>query len=205
MLTWDIWGCREKSISYFSLLLIGIILPSVNSLCSHCEERTADIFRRMLEAQMTLGSLWHQGRQFRATHNPIHVTGPEATTNSLIVSLTLHRQAINRESKWTAHDWAGHCTQQVSKGKDTPCVPINISWSFENPTHHIPMLVHNTFYTPKKCYVTALQFTSCSIWELPHKLCVHLCTPYFRMGHGNHRYLCGYYSHAELWKTAQNH
>ena len=27
---------------------------------------------------MTPGSLWHQGRQFRASRNSIHVTGPEA-------------------------------------------------------------------------------------------------------------------------------
>ena len=48
---------RMKDISYFSLLLIGITLPSVKSLCSHCEEKTYDIFLRMLEAQMKPGSL----------------------------------------------------------------------------------------------------------------------------------------------------
>ena len=76
MLTWDIWGGREKSISYFSLLLIGIVLPSVNSLCSHCEERTADIFPRMLEAQMTL---WH--------HYDIKVgsSGPPTTPSTSLV------------------------------------------------------------------------------------------------------------------------
>ena len=36
------------------------------------------------------------------------------------------------------------------------------------------MAVHNIFYTSKKCYLTALQFSSCSLWELPHKFCVHL-------------------------------
>ena len=110
MLTWDIWGGREKSISYFSLLLIGITLPSVKSLCSHCEEKTYDIFLRMLEAQMKPGSLWHQSRQFRATRNSIQVTGPEATTNDVIVSFTLHRQADHRESTWTTPEWARCCT-----------------------------------------------------------------------------------------------
>ena len=78
---------RMKDISYFSLLLVGITLPSVKSLCSHCEEKTYDIFLRMLEAQMKPGSLWHQGRQFRATHNSIHVTGPEATKMMLLWAL----------------------------------------------------------------------------------------------------------------------
>ena len=150
MLTWDIWGGREKSISYFSLLLIGIILPSVNCVFTLWREDRWHLPKDARGTDDTVTSLWHQGRQFRATHNPIHVTGTEATTNNVIVSLTLHRQAINKESKWTAPDWAGHCTQQVSKGKDTPCVPLSISWSFEYPTLHIPMAVHNIFYTPKK-------------------------------------------------------
>lgn len=34
---------RKKSISYFSILLVGIILPSVNSLCSHSKEWTTHL------------------------------------------------------------------------------------------------------------------------------------------------------------------
>ena len=112
-------------------------------------------------------------QELRDTSNSIQVTGSEASTNNAIVSLTLHRQAIHWESKWTAPEWGRCCTQQVSKAKDMPCDPLNISQSFENPTHYIPMSVHKIFYAPKTCYLTALQFSSYSLLELPHKLSVH--------------------------------
>ena len=42
-----------------------------------------------LEAQMTQGSLWHQGRQLKDSCDSTHTTGSEATTKDVPVSLTL--------------------------------------------------------------------------------------------------------------------
>ena len=81
----------------------------VNFLCSHFEERIADIFPRIIDAQTMPGSLWHQGRQFRATSNSIHITCPEVTTNDVLVSLTLPRQVCSQgvymNSTWLGRAW----------------------------------------------------------------------------------------------------
>lgn len=60
----------RKSILLFLILFIHIILSSVNSWHSHCEERTTEICPRMLEPQMTPWSLWHQGRRSRTPATP---------------------------------------------------------------------------------------------------------------------------------------
>ena len=151
---------REREIKYFSysLFLLRILFPSVHSVCSHWEQKTNEIIPRISEQQISQGLLWNQNWQVMDTCNSTHITGTEATTNNVFVSLTLPRQAQFIESMWTAPDWVGHCTRQGSKGKDRPCVPFIIPCNFENPTHYIPITAHKIFYTPKKYYPTALQF-----------------------------------------------
>lgn len=68
------------------------VLTSVYSWGSRREERTTDIFPRMLEAQMTPGSLCHQGRHLKDLCNSVHITPTDAPTSELLVSLTLPRQ-----------------------------------------------------------------------------------------------------------------
>ena len=76
---------------------------------SHHEERTTDIFQRMLESQMPPGTLCHQGRDHKDLCNSMHITGTEGNTSYLLVSLSLHRQGclqgINVNSTCLGRAW----------------------------------------------------------------------------------------------------
>ena len=100
-------------------------LTCVNSWDSEHEERTIDIFLRMIEVQMTPGSLCHQGSNLKDLCNSRYITGTDATTSDLLVSLNLPRQVplqgIYINSTWLGRAWhtdwpraGGHarCTSQ---------------------------------------------------------------------------------------------
>ena len=91
---------REREPLVF-LFLLGIILPSEKSLCSHCEDRKMKSSWVCLSHKLLHGSLWYKGMKLSETCKSIHITGPENTTNDILVSLTLpscstvHRFYIN--------------------------------------------------------------------------------------------------------------
>ena len=59
---------------------------------SHHEERTTDIFWKMLESQMTPGTLCLQGRHLKELCNSMHISGTEITTSDLLLRLSQPRQ-----------------------------------------------------------------------------------------------------------------
>ena len=75
----------------------------------HREEKTTDIFPRMLESQMIPGSLCHQSRHLKDLCNSMHIAGPDATTSDLPVSLSLPRQVCLQgfyvNSTWLGRAW----------------------------------------------------------------------------------------------------
>ena len=87
---------REREIEYFlysSFFHLGIIFPSVHSVCSHWEQKTNKIIPKISEQQISSGLLWNQNWQVMDTCNSTHINVTEATTNNVLVSLTLPRQA----------------------------------------------------------------------------------------------------------------
>ena len=67
---------------------------NISKFCmSNSEERMNEILLKMVEAQMTQGSLWPQGRQLKESCNSTHTTGPESTTKDVLVSHTLPRRS----------------------------------------------------------------------------------------------------------------
>ena len=75
----------------------------------HREEKTTDIFLRMLESHMIPGSLFHQCRHLKDLCNSVHIAGTDATTSDLPVSLSLPRQVcvqgIYIKSTWLGRAW----------------------------------------------------------------------------------------------------
>ena len=84
-------------------------LTCVNSWDSEHEERTTDIFPRMIEVQMTPGSLCHQGSNLKDLCNSTYITSTDVTTSDLLVSLNLPRpvpsQGIYVNSTWLGRAW----------------------------------------------------------------------------------------------------
>ena len=74
-------------------LIFSYVWPYLWKLLGlHREEKTTDIFPRMLESQMIPGSLWHQSRHLKEFCISMHIAGPDATTSDVPVSLSLPRQ-----------------------------------------------------------------------------------------------------------------
>ena len=126
----------KKRILLFLLLLIHIILSSVNSWCSHCEERTTEICPRMLEAQMTLWSLWHQGRCSRTPATPHTSLAQRPPQMMFLWALLWPGRCVHRESTSAAPGWAGHIEQCGLKVDVMIRVLPTLLFNFLLSSHH---------------------------------------------------------------------
>ena len=149
----------KKSILLFLLLLIHIILSSVNSWCSHCEERTTEICPRMLEAQMTLWSLWHQGRCSRTPATPHTSLAQRPPQMMFLWALLWPGRCVHRESTSAAPGWAGHIEQCGLKVDVMIRVLPTLLFNFLLSSHHtlitaykmLQMLEKKNSQYPKTC------------------------------------------------------
>ena len=147
------------------------LLTCENSCGSHSEERTTDIFQRMLPSQMTPGSLDHQGRHLKDLRNSMHVTGTDDTTSDLLVSLTLPRQlrlqGVYLNSTWLGRAWR---TDWARAGGSARCTsPDFLQFSDVLPTYH-------DHHSPESIPVMNLPSHSLGIY-LPalYTYCHYLC------------------------------
>ena len=92
-------------------------------LWSHCEERTNEIILRMVEAQITQGSLWHQSRHLKDSCDSTHYIHLEATTKDVLWPLLYLESPIYTASKCTKPILAGQCTQEALQEEHLPFHP----------------------------------------------------------------------------------
>ena len=146
-------------------------LTCENSWASHREERTTDIYQRMLPSQMTPGSLGHQGKHLKDLCNSVHVTGTDDTTSELLVSLTLpmqlRLQGIYVNSTWLGRAWR---TDWPRAGGPTRCTSHDfLQFSGVLPPYH-------DHHSPESIPVMKLPSHSLGIY-LPalYTYCHYLC------------------------------
>ena len=122
LMLFEIYGSEdcEKQHLYFLSSANVYFFPAVRCLWSHFEERTNEIVLRMVEAQKTQGSLWHQGRQLMESCDSAHATHPEATTKNVLWALLYRDSPVHTEPKCTQPIWAGQCTQEDLKEENLP-------------------------------------------------------------------------------------
>ena len=98
---------------------------------SHREESTTDIFWKMLESQMTPGTLCLQGRQLKELCNSMHISGTEITTSDLLVRLSLPVRSVYRGFMTTAPAWEGHGIQIGLELENLLCALRTIFFNFQ--------------------------------------------------------------------------
>ena len=102
------------------------------------------------------GSFWCKGRQLMETCKAIHITGPEDTTNDVLVSLTLPIQG-------TVHRFYMNCTW-LGRALHTAWLPIRglpfTLTSTHDFHHHILMLQQRFTSYPLNHGHTVIQFAS---------------------------------------------
>lgn len=132
------------------LLPIGQSTQKDSQWHSHCEERTTEICLRMLEAQMTPWSLWHQGRRSRTPAIPPTslVQGPPQMM--LLWVLLSPDRCIHRESTSTAPGWAGHIEQCGLEVDDIIRALPTLLFNFLLSSHHILITAHKMLQMLKK-------------------------------------------------------
>ena len=140
----------RKSILLFLILFIHIILSSVNSWHSHCEERTTEICPRMLEPQMTPWSLWHQGRRSRTPATPPTSLVQRPPQMMFLWALLWPGRCVHRESRSTAPGWAEHIKQCGLKVDVMIRVLPTLLFNFLLSSHHTLITAYKMLQMLKK-------------------------------------------------------
>lgn len=139
-------------------------------------EGPTDNFQELLEAQITQGSLWHQDRQLKDPCNSIDITGPDATTNNVHVSLTLPTPGAFTGSLCQKHLGGQGMAYSMAPGSwRNALVHFQYSSSIYLCLLTLPLNIINKFSS--SCWKSCPTTLRCAFHLFEELVtCIHICT-----------------------------